>query len=130
MAVTSSSSNQPIAGPSTLIGPGKRVANFHSDSSGAESLGSPSPSPKRQPPNGVPKRAGLTTASGTTTKKRRVAASGQDEAAMRKRKALADKLFETRKELPFYQGILLPMSSRVVLMVSRTQRDTCRDYGS
>lgn len=88
----------------------KRIVNYNS-SDDNDDLPSPSPSPsklkKPSAPNGVKKILGdgltASTPEGTPMKKKRLSENGGREQSD-KRKREADKLFATRRELPFYQG--------------------------
>lgn len=94
------------AGGSSAV-PEKRVANFHDDSSDEELEGEMANGLSNSPVRSNGKAIGSTLKKGDKGDKgtkRRKAENDDTDSARTARKAEAEKLYEIRRELPFYQG--------------------------
>lgn len=91
------------AGGSSAV-PEKRVANFHDDSSDEELEGEMANGLSNSPVRSNGKAIGSALKKGDKGTKRRKAENDDTDSARTARKAEAEKLYEIRRELPFYQG--------------------------
>jgi hypothetical protein len=91
------------AGGSSAV-PEKRVANFHDDSSDEELEGEMANGLSNSPVRSNGKAIGSALKKGDKGTKRRKAENDDTDSARTARKAEAEKLYEVRRELPFYQG--------------------------